>query len=305
VASGLVGQFAPRLRALVSLLRTAWTEYEHDRAIYLAAAMIYYALISLIPVLVLSLSALGLLLTHWSLAAEVQQHILNYVESTFGAELRQTIEESLMSFKQSSLIAAIVGLIGLVFTASVLFRHLRLSFRALWKYAPVRVSGSVRVVVQATLRERVVAFVMVFLGGVLFLIALVLEELTRWLDAQVSAWPLLYQTTGWLLAELSPLLLAAITFASLFKFLPPARLGWRDIRLATVLCAVGWGVATKVLSLYGLFFGGSPSAYGAIGGLLVAMLWMNVMSQMLFIGGELCKVVATQAAGTVDAHAGT
>ena len=300
--TGFLKHLPPHLQNFLRLLQEAWTEYERDRANYLATAMIYYALISLVPLLVVLLSALGLLLTYSPIAAELQQRMLSYVESALGAGLRETIEDSLISFRQGSIIASIVGLVGLLLTASVLFSHLRLSFRALWKFAPVRVSGSVRMVVQTTLRERVAAFLMVFLGGLLLLVALILVAATRWLNARIINVPLLNHAVGWLLAELSPLVLVAFTFAVLFMFLPPTRLGWRDIRLATLLCTLGWAVAIRVFGLYSLFFGNTHGAYGAIGALLVAMLLMNVMSQLLFFGGELCKVIATQQAGTTEAQ---
>ncbi len=303
-SSGLLGGIWARAMqrwfALYHLLVAAWAEYEHDRANYLAAAMIYYALVSLVPLLVLMLSALGLLLRYSPLAAEWQQQVLGRVEASFGPELSATIEQSLISFQQGSIVASVVGVVVLLFTASVLFRHLRLSFRALWKYAPVNVSGSVRVVVQTTLRERIVSFVMVLVGGVLLVAALILAATTRWLNTLFNDLPLIDLTTAWLLAELSPLLLVALTFALLFTFLPPARLGWRDIWLATLFCTLGWGIASKLFELYGVFFGGSTSAYGVLGALLVAMLWMNIVSQLLFFGGELCKVVATQQEGSAN-----
>jgi membrane protein len=74
---------------------------------------------------------------------------------------------------------------------------------------------------------------------------------------------------------------------------PPFSIRWRDIRLAALLCGVGWVVASELLALYGVFFG-SRSASGAVGGVLAIMLWMNIVSQVLFFGAELCKVVARQ-----------
>jgi membrane protein len=87
-------------------------------------------------------------------------------------------------------------------------------------------------------------------------------------------------------------IIAAITFALLFKFLPPIAIRWRDVWLATLLCSLTWVAASEFLALYGFFFESNPNAYGAIGGLLAVLLWMNVVSQVLFFGGELCKVVA-------------
>ena len=98
--TGFLKHLPPHLQNFLRLLQEAWTEYERDRANYLATAMIYYALISLVPLLVVLLSALGLLLTYSTIAAELQQRMLSYVESALGAGLRETIEDSLISFRQ-------------------------------------------------------------------------------------------------------------------------------------------------------------------------------------------------------------
>jgi membrane protein len=79
-------------------------------------------------------------------------------------------------------------------------------------------------------------------------------------------------------------------FAFLFRFLPPVPLRWRHVWLAAALCAGALIVAAEVPALYGAYFGRS-SAFGAIGGALAILLWMNLVSQLLFSGAELCKVV--------------
>jgi membrane protein len=90
----------------------------------------------------------------------------------------------------------------------------------------------------------------------------------------------------------SSLILAAATFSILLKYLPPVPIRWRDVWLASVLCAAAWVAAGEVLTFYGVFFGGRPSPAGAFGALFAVMLWMSVVSKVLFFGAELCKVVA-------------
>ncbi|HEX6997472.1 MAG TPA: YhjD/YihY/BrkB family envelope integrity protein [Gammaproteobacteria bacterium] len=275
-----------------SLVRAAWVEYERDRARYLAVAMVYYALVSLVPLLLLLLSALGLLLRFSASAAEAEQQVLLAIDASFGAELRGAIERALGSLQEQSIAAMAVSLAGLVLTASVLFRQLRVGFRAIWGLDPPLIAGSLRAVVRATLLERIVAFAMVLGGGVLLVVALVLITVSQWFDRWLGALPLVGATAGWLPAAGSSLLLAAITFAVLFKLLPPVRVRWRDIGLAVVLCASAWVAAAELLALSGGLFGASSVA-GALGSLLAAMLWMNLVSQLLFFGAELCKVSAT------------
>jgi len=293
---GAVDRARGRIHAFVDLLRAAWVEYERDRARYLAVAMVYYALMSLVPLLLLLLAALGLLLRFSATAAEAQRQMLDVVTAHFGAELSLTITELLDTLQRESIVTTVVSLTGLLLTASVLFKHLRLAFRAIWKYDPPLVSGPVRVVVWATTLERVVAFVMVLGGGALLLAALGVIAATQWLDRVLARVPLLGPNSGWLLAVASSLGLAAVTFAGLFRFLPPVPMRWRHVRLAALLCGAAWVVASELLALFTGFLGGSRSTSSALG-VLAVMVWMNIGSQVLFFGAELCRVVATQEGG--------
>jgi membrane protein len=90
------------------------------------------------------------------------------------------------------------------------------------------------------------------------------------------------------------LVFAPLTFALLFRFLPPVRLEWRHVWLASALCAVAWILGAEILASYAAYLGGNLGAYGAIGGLLIIMLWINIITQMLFFGAELCKIIASR-----------
>jgi len=278
--------------SLVNLLRTVWFEYENDRANYFAAAMIYYALVSMIPILLLLMAALGLLLRFSPIALEAQQNLMIRIEASFGAQLPLTIKQLLNALQRDSLIATVISLAGVLLAASVLFKHLRMAFRAIWKHRPPLVSGSMSLAVQETILERVIALVMVLGGGGLLLIALALLLAAKRLNRLLDSLALHGQTTGWFITTISSLIITAITFALLFKFLPPIVVRWREIWLATLLCSLACVAAGEFLSLYGFFFEKNPNAYGAIGALLAVLLWMKAVSQVLFFGGELCKVVA-------------
>jgi membrane protein len=295
---GLLALATHHGRALGNLLRAAWVEYELDRARYFAVAMIYYALVSLVPLLLLLLAALGLLLRFSDVAAETERQTLLAIEAGLGPELAATITRLLDTLQQESVVAIVISVCGLLLAASVLFKHLRLSFRAIWNYDPPLVSGPVRVVVRATILERVVALAMVLGGGGLLLMALGLIAAAQWLDRLLGRLPLLGSTTVWVLTAAISLILAVVTFACLFKVLPPVSMRWRDVWLAALLCGIGWVATSELLALYAVFFG-SGSASGVIGGVLAVMLWMNIVSQMLFFGAELCKVVARQS-GALD-----
>lgn len=284
-----------RYHRLVGLLRAAWLEYEHDRARYLAVAMIYYALVSLVPLLLLLLAALGLLLRFSPIVADAEHQMLLRIEASLGPDLALTMTRLLTGLQQGSIVATVISLGGLVLAASVLFKHLRLSFRAIWKYEPPLVSGSMRLVVWTTLFERAIALMMVLGGGALLLAALLLIAATQWLSRWLGGLPLVGGAAGWPLTAVSSLILVAITVGSMFKALPPVPIRWRDVWLASLLSGVSWVVASELLTLYAVVFGDGGSPYGALGTVLAFMLWLNIVSQVLFFGAELCKVIATPA----------
>src|SRR5688572_16256998 len=113
---------------LLNLMRSAWQEYERDYARYYAAAMVFYALITLMPLLMLLLGGLGLLLRHSDFAASTAQQLLQVIEAGFGAQLRETAELLSEGLQQGSTVATAVSLIGLLLTTSKLIHHLRMTF---------------------------------------------------------------------------------------------------------------------------------------------------------------------------------
>jgi membrane protein len=283
-------------RALGKLVRDAWREYERDYARYFAGAVVYYALVSLIPILLLVLAALGLLLRVSAVAATAEQQVLQAVEAGFGPDAKVALHELLGRLQAGSIIAMIVSVVGLLVTAAAFFKHLRISFRALWKQEAPLASGSMRGVVRETLAEQIKAFLMVLTAGLLLVLTLGFMAVAHWLSGLFNAVPRLSDAVGWLLALLVSFVLATLTYGLLFMFLPPSPLTWRQVRLASVLCGMAWIIGAELLALYASF--GEANPYGAIGGVFVVMLWMNYVTQVLFYGAEVCKVIATAPAET-------
>jgi membrane protein len=218
-----------RGRTIVGLLRVAWQEYERDFARYFASAMVFYALYSLVPLLLLVLSGLGLLLRFSRAAAAAEQQVLTTVAAGLGSDVQATIELLLGRLAQQSVVGAAVSLLGLVLAGSVLFRHLRLSFRAIWKHDPPLVSGSVLGVARALTLEYLASALIVLVGGLLLLMALALIAVTQWLSGLLAGMPGAGDTVTWLVALPISFALATLTFALLLQSLPPVRLPWRHI----------------------------------------------------------------------------
>lgn len=275
-------ELSQRGRTLLRLLSAAWREYERDYARYFASAMVYYALLSLVPLLLLLLGALGLLIRLSDAAAAVEAQALTAISATFGPDLRDVIEQLLDGLERQSLIATVISLLGLVWSASLVMRHLRMSFRAIWKIPPPLVSGPLPVVIRSVVLEKAIAFGMLLAGVLLALTAVALLALFDWLMSSLF--------TGWRIAIPATLVFVPVTFAFLFRHLPPFRLPWRHVVLSTLLCSTALLLGIEALALYGALVGRNLSVYGAVGSVLVVMLWLNLVAQGLFLGAELCKV---------------
>jgi membrane protein len=298
---GSASRFRTRVNETSSVLRTAWQEFEHDHARYLATAMVYYALISLVPVLLLLLALLGLLLRFSDTAADAERQLRAVIDASVGTYVGTAIEQLLQQLEKESIVTGFVSVIALMLTASALFRHLRLSFRAIWKYTPPLVAGRFRVALRATFLQWVAAYLMVLAGGLTLVVALLLITITQWVSGLLSRLPLFDLIPAWVMALPSSVILVGLTFFLLFKHLPPRTLEWRHVWLATTLCTVVFIVGAELLVLFGAIFRRSPSTLGAFGALLALMLWCNVVSQLLFYGAEVCKVTHARDGAANDA----
>jgi membrane protein len=265
-------------------LRAAGQEYEHDYARYFAVAMIYYALVSLVPLLLLLMAGFGLLVRLSPAVAAAQQMLLESVELGFGSDVGSTVERLAHVLEQQSVLSLSASLVGLLLTASILVNHLQLTFRAIWRYPAILVSGPLVLGILRLLTQKVLAFTLVVCGTAILLVSLVLVAGMNWLMGRVGG--------EWALTIPSSLLIVPLMFGLLFRYLPPRRLPWRHVWLAALLCGATWVAAARVLTISSIFLGKNYGAYGAAGALLAAMVGLNIVSQCLFYGAELCKVLA-------------
>src|SRR5262245_4682538 len=123
----------------------------------------------------------------------------------------------------------------------------------------------------------------------------------QWLTGLFGKATITHKPTDSIFALLGSFIVFTATFALLFKFLPPVQLRWRHVWLAAVLCATAWIVSTEMLALYGAYFG-SLTIPGVLGALLAMTVWLNLVSQVVFYGAELCKVIARREGQSVRAR---
>ncbi len=278
---------------VLPLLKETGQEFQNDQAGQLGAALAYYAVFSMFPLLLLPLAVLGFVLSYWDKAINVEQAILSATAQNFSPELSQTLSQMLDVLRKQAGAATGIGLVTLLLGASGVFQQLDMSFNTIWKVpkktGPIGIVASILTAV----REKLFSFGMVLGVGFLLLVSMALTGVTQALLGLLSGVPLVGGALGFVIGLVVTLALNTLIFALLFKYLPDTKIYWRDIWLGALLTALIWELAKRLLALY-IERSSFASAYGAVGTLLVVMAWVYFSSQVLFLGAEFTEVYSRQ-----------
>lgn len=292
---------------VLPLLKETGQEFQSDEAGQLGAALAYYAMFSIFPLLLLLLAALGFVLRYWDRAIDVQSQVLSVASQSFSPQLGEALDKTLGVVRDKAGTATGIGLVTLLLGASGVFQQLDASFNKIWKAPPRPKSAGIVSTITRTLREKLFSFGMVLSVGFLLLVSLALTGVTQVLLQGIADLPFVGEAVGFLGGLAITLALNTLIFALLFKYLPDVPVRWGDVWVGALVTALIWEVAKRLLALY---IGGSSyaSAYGAVGTVLVLMAWIYFSSQILFLGAEFTKVFARRRgspAAQPDAHPAT
>jgi membrane protein len=279
-------------RDLIPLLKETISEFQNDEASQLGAALAYYAMFSVFPLLLLLIAALGWVLRYWDQAIDVQAQILAAVGRNLSPQLSSTLADVLGGVKNQAGGATVIGLITLLIGASGVFQQLDLSFNKIWKVPkPASAAGWVATIVK-TIRTKLFSFGMVLAVGFLLLVSMALSGAAQALLQGFQNVPVLGGVAGFALGSVLSLLLNMLVFALLFKFLPDTDVHWKDVWLGAIVTAVVWELAKYLLGWYIARSSRTYSAYGAVGTVLVLMVWIYFSSQILYLGAEFTETYA-------------
>jgi membrane protein len=268
-------------KAVLALLREVYEEWQKDNALSLGAALAYYTIFSMAPLLVLVIAIAGLVFGH----AAAEGQIVGQIGDLVGAAPAKTIEGMIAraSGAKAGIVATAVSLGTMALGASGVFGQLQQSLNLIWEASASR-SG-----LRGHLRRRAAAFGMILGIGFLLLVSLVASAgLAALHDLLARDLPLL----GRILPIVNFLFsFGVITglFAMIFKILPDVRLHWRDVWLGAAVTALLFTVGKALIGLY-LGRAGVTSVYGAAGSFVLVLLWVYYSAQILFLGAEFTEV---------------
>lgn len=266
------------------LLKRTFEEWQKDKASRLAAALAFFAVLSLPPLLVLIITIVG----QFASGEAAQQTIVQQVEQVVGSQGANAIVMILDAASQptSLSLAALTSVVVLLFGASGVFVQLQDALNTVWNVMPDPEKGIMNVI-----QKRVVSFVMILAMGALFLILLLLSSVVAFLGSQINqALPGSLPVFRILNVVLGFLLLMGV-FALLFKTVPDVTVAWRDVWLGSAVTAVLFVLGVFGMGLY-LSFSNPASSYGAAGSLIILMIWIYYSTQIFLLGAEFTQVYA-------------
>jgi membrane protein len=269
-------------RGVLAFLREVIDEWQRDAALTLGAALAYYTLFAMAPLLVLVIAVAGLALGR----AAAQGEIVAQIGHLMGPDGARAIEEMIVraSAPASGITASLVSVGTMTIGATGVFGQLQSSLNQIFGALP-----STRGWFSGVILQRLSQLGMIVAIGFLLLVSLVLSAVVAalhdMLQTQVPALAAVLPTLNFVLS----FVVVTGLFAMIYKVLPDVRLAWWDVWLGAVVTALLFTVGK---SLIGFWLGraGTTSVYGAAGSLVLVLLWIYYSAQILFLGAEYTEV---------------
>jgi membrane protein len=277
---------AGKLKSFWELLKTAGAHWVEDKAPRLGAALSYYTVFAIPPLLIIVLFIAGLVVD----PAKVRSQMFSEVGGMIGEKSAQAIESAMTAQSQSNkgMMASIIAAATLIVTATGLFIELQGALNTVWGVEAKPGQG-----ILGFIKNRLLSFAMVVGIGFLLLVSLVvsaaLSVLGKYMSGLVPGLDTLWMVTNAVVS----FAVISVLFAMIFKILPDVKIAWRDVWVGAATTSVLFTIGKFLLGMY-LGRNATVSAYGAAGSLVLLLLWVYYSAQILFFGAEVTQVFANR-----------
>jgi len=281
------------------LLKQTFSEWLEDKVPQLAAALAYYTVFSLAPLVLLLLAIVGFLFHNdpagaWRKMTEQMSYFLDKSAVDVVEGIAQKASQP-----NKGVMATSIGILLALFGASGVFGQLQDALNIIWGVKAKPGGG-----IAEFIRARFLSFAMVAGVCFLLLVSLVLESMLKSFSHYVQTMLPGGIVIALVVYSIFDLGVVVLLFASIFKFLPDVKIQWRDVWIGALMTAIFFAVGKWALGLY-LGSGAAASAYGAASSLITLLLWIYYSSQILLFGAEFTQVYACRAGrgAAPDEHA--
>jgi len=275
------------LKTRIRQLKKTFERWRHDDGSLMAASMAYYATFSFFPMLLFLTAVLGFVLQLSPGAQDAEQELLKLLEQGTSPALAENVEEALSGIRSRAIIGGPLGFFALLFAAVIMFTHVEKILDRVWS-TPRQRKGLIEAI-RNTLLHRLRAFLMLMAMGFLVFVAftagmvvVAVQSLAPNLPGGATLWNVLQIVVSvgvnWML------------FTTIYKMLPRVKIHWSEASRGGNLAAVLWEISRQLLALY-YTMGKNFSAYGAVGSIIVLMLWIYIACGVLILGAQYVRVI--------------
>ncbi len=271
------------IRRIWALLKATIDGYVEDNALSHGAAIAYYTIFALAPVLVIVIAIAGL--AFGQEAAEGA--ISGQIEGLMGHDAAMAIQGMIRSAgnHKSGVIATVIGVLTLLITASGVFGEMQSSLNLIWRADPP--TGTVTRLVRARAASLGLVAALGFLMMVSLVISAGLTALSDLMNQTLPGAKILLRGLNFLIS----FTLISVLFGAIYKILPDKRIEWRDVTIGAVVTALLFTIGKTAI---GLYIGSSAvaSSFGAAGAFAVVLVWIYYSSQIFLLGAEFTRAYA-------------
>jgi membrane protein len=275
-----------------SLIKDAASDWQDDKASTLAAALAYYTLLSIAPMIVLAVAIAGLAFGDDAARGQISEQI----GSVVGAQAGEAIEAIALNAKapESGIVSTVIGIVVLLFGASGVFGELQTSLNTIWEVEPKPGRG-----LMGLIKDRFFSFTMVLGVAFLLLVSMILSaaiaSLGSFLEGALPGGEVVWAVLNFAIS----LGVIAVLFALIYKVIPDAKIHWRDVWVGASVTAVLFTIGKLAV---GLYLGKSTfvSSYGAAGSIVALVVWVYYSSQIVFMGAEITQVYARRFGSKIE-----
>ena len=274
-----------RLASIGLLFRRAASEWRQDNALRLSAAVSFYAVLSLAPLLVIVIRVMGIAHARQFAREQIIKQITNLMGTQVAGAIKPIIESN--ATQNIGHLATAISTVVLLFSATSVFIELQNSMNSIWGVEfNARKKNLAKPVVLTFIRTRLLSLAMVFGLGFLLVFSMFISGILTAFQQRIAGadkWP------AYLAGIAISCTMEFILFGVMFKFLPDVRLRWKDVWLGALIAAILFSAGRFGLAIY-FKYARINNMYGAAGSLLAILTWIYYSSFSLFFGAEFTKV---------------
>ena len=274
-------------KSIWQFLKTTINEWVEAEPFQLAAALSYYTLFSLAPLLLIAIGVAGLVFGREA----AQNQIVETLQGMIGQDSAKAVQEMIQASSEkpkTGMLSTIIGFVALLFGAGGVVGQLQTSLNKMWEVTPRPGQG-----MWGFLRQRFFSFAMVLAIGFLLLVSLVVTAVLSSFTSMLSS----FLGDATFVAHAIDILVSfgfvTLLFALIYKYVPDVEIQWRDVWVGAALTSILFTVGKYLIGLY-IGTSGVGSTFGAAGSLITILVWVYYSSLIFFLGAEFTRVYATQ-----------